>query len=51
MYYKYGPDVTKLVVLSYVENLVYWYTYEELGKWFLDTLGKILHAKFLGYAH
>ena len=24
---------------------------EALGKWFVDTLGKILHVNFLGYAH
>ena len=39
IYYKYAPDVSKLVVLSYVDYYFYWYTYEELGKCFLDTLG------------
>ena len=29
--YKYAPDGSKLVVLSYVDECVYWYTYEELG--------------------
>ena len=51
VYYKYTPYGSKLVVLSYVDYCVYWYTSEELGKWFLDTLGKIFHAKFLGYSH
>ena len=51
IYYKYAPDVSKLVVLSYVYDSVYWYTSEELGKWFVDKIGKILHVKFLGYAH
>ena len=37
-------------MLSYVDYCVYWYTYEKLGKWFVDTLGKIFHVKFLGYA-
>ena len=37
------------VILSWW--LCWWYTYEELVKWFVDTLGKILHAKFLGYTH
>ena len=41
----------KMVVLSYVDDCFYWYTYELLGKWFLDTLGKIFHVNFLGYAH
>ena len=41
----------KNVVLSYVDDCVYWYTYEALGQWFVDTLGKILHVNFLGYAH
>ena len=49
--YKYAPDGSKIVVLSYVDDCVYWYTNEDLGKWFVDTLGKILHVKFLGFAH
>ena len=40
-----------MVVLSYVNDCVYWYTSEALGKWFVDTLGKIFYLKFLGYAH
>ena len=50
-YYKYETYGTEMVVLSYVDDCVYWYTSEALGKWFLDTLGKISHVKFLGYAH
>ena len=30
VYYKYAPDGSKLVVLSYVDECVYWYTSEEL---------------------
>ena len=41
----------KNVVLSYVDDCVYWYTSEDPGKWFVYTLGKILHVNFLGYAH
>ena len=37
--YNYTPDETKIVVLSYVDDRVYWYTFEALGKWFMDTLG------------
>ena len=51
IYYKYSLYVSKMVVLSYVDDCVYWYTSEALGKWFVDTLGKIFHVKFLGYAH
>ena len=51
IYYRYAPDGSKLFVLSYIDNCVYWYTSEELRKWFVDTLGKIFHVKFLGYAH
>ena len=40
IYFKYAPDGSKIVVLSYVEDCVYWYTNEDLGKWFVDTLGK-----------
>ena len=51
IYYMYAPDVTKTVVLSYVDDYVYWYTSESLGKWFVDTLGKRLHVNFLWYSH
>ena len=51
IYYKYAPDVSKLVVLYYVDEFVYWYTSEELGKSFVDTLGKRLHVNFIRYAH
>ena len=50
IYYKYAPDGSKFVVLSYVDVFVYWYTNEDIGKWFVDTLGKRLHVNFLGYA-
>ena len=30
---------------------MYWYTNEDLWKWFVDTFGKRLHVNFLGYAH
>ena len=51
IYYKYAPYGSKIVVLSYVDDCVYWYTNEDLGKWFVDTLGKIFHVNFLVYAH
>ena len=51
IYYKYAPDVSKIVFLSYVYDYFYWYTSEALGKWFVDTLGKIFHVNFLGYAN
>ena len=51
MYYKYAPDGSKLVVLSYFDGFVYWYTYEELLNWFVYTLIKRFHLKFLGYSH
>ena len=51
IHYKYAPDGSKIVVLSYVDDSVYWYTNEYLGKWFVDTLGKRSHVNFLGYAH
>ena len=49
--YKYAPDGSKIVVLYYVYYFIYWYTNEDLGKWFVDTLGKRFHVNFLGYAH
>ena len=51
IYYKYAPDGSKIVVLSYVDDCVYWYTYEALGKWFVDTFGNIFYVGFLVYAH
>ena len=51
IYYKYAPDASKIVVLSYVYDSVYWYISQALGKWFVDTLRKIFHVKFLGYAY
>ena len=50
IYYKYVPDGSELVLLSYVDDCVYWYTYEWLDKWFVDTLVKSVHVNFLGYA-
>ena len=32
IYYKYAPDGSKIVVLSYVDYCVYCYTNEDLGK-------------------
>ena len=51
IYYKYAPDGSKIVFLSYVDDCVYWYTNEHIGKCFVDTLGKRFHVKFLGFAH
>ena len=38
-------------MLYYVDDCLYWYTSEELGKWFVDTLGKRFYVNFLGYAY
>ena len=51
IYYKYAPDGTKNVVLSYVGDFLYWYTSEALGKWFVYALGNIFRVKFLRYSH
>ena len=51
IYYKYAPDGSNIVVLSYVDDCVYWYTHEDIGKWFVDTLGKRFHVNFLGFLH
>ena len=51
IYYNYAPDGSEIVVLSYVDECVSWYTSEALGICFVDTLGNIFHVKFLGYAH
>ena len=51
IYYKYVSYGTTIVVLFYFDDCVYWYTFEALGKWFVDILGKIFHMSFLGFAH
>ena len=51
IYCKYAPDGSKILVLSYVDDFVYWYTNEDIGKLFVDTLGKRYHVNFFGYAH
>ena len=39
------------ILLSYVDDCLYWYKSEQLGKWFVDTLGKRFHLNVLGYTH
>ena len=51
IYYKYAPGGSKKVVLSYVNDFIYCYTSETLGKWFVDALEKMFHVNFLVYAH
>ena len=51
IYYKCATNVSKLFVLSYVNDCVYWYINEDPGKRFVDSLVKILHVNFFGYAH
>ena len=51
IYYNYAQDVSKHFVLSYVDDCVYWYTNEDLGKWFVHTSGKRFHVNFLRYTH
>ena len=51
IYYKYAPDGSNIVVLSYVVDCFYWYKNEDIGKWFVETLGKRFHMSFLGFAY
>ena len=51
IYYKYAPDGSKIVVLSYIDDCIYWYTNEYLGTCFVYTKGNRFHVSFLGYAH
>ena len=32
IYYKYAPDGTQIVVLSYVDDCVYWYNSKDIRK-------------------
>ena len=51
IYYKYAPDGTKIVVVYYVYDCLYWCTYEALVKCFVGTLVKKFHVKLLGYVY
>ena len=51
IYYKYATDGTIIVVLSYVDDCIYWYKSEALEKWFVETIGKLFDVKFLRFAH
>ena len=51
IYYKYASDGTKIIALSCVDDCLYWYTSKYFGKLFVNTLGKILNANFLGFVH
>ena len=51
IYYKCASYVSNIVVLSYVDNCVYWYNSDALGKWFVDNLGNRLHVSLLVYTH
>ena len=51
IYYKYAPDGTNIVVLSYIYECVDWYTSEALGEFFVDDLGNRLCVNFLGYVN
>ena len=47
IYYKDEPEGSNLAVLSNFDECLYWYTSEEVGKWFVDALGKIFYVRFL----
>ena len=51
IYYKYAIYGTNIVILSYVDDCVYWYTSGVIGQRFVYTSGKRFHVNFLGYAH
>ena len=51
IYYRYAPDGSNIIVLSYVGDFFYWYTNEDIVKWFVDTLVKRFHVNFLGFTH
>jgi hypothetical protein len=51
IYYKILPDGSQLVVLSYVDDCIDYYTSEDLGRWFVGALGKRFNVTFLGHAH
>ena len=47
IYYKYAPDRTNIIVLSYVDDCVYWYTCEALGKCFFGKSRKHIPCEIL----
>ena len=48
IYYKYAPDETKTVVLSYFYDCIYWYTSEALGKMVCGHIRKEIPCELLG---
>ena len=48
IYYKYTPYGSKNIFFSYVDDCVYWYINEDIGKWFVDTLEKKVPCELLG---
>ena len=51
LYYKFGEDGAKIVVLSYVDDCIYWSTSEKMQRWFVEQLGQRFNVNFLGYVH
>ena len=51
IYYNHASYGTKKLSYIFFYDCFYSYTSEALGKWFLDTLEKRFHVKYLGYAH
>ena len=51
IYYKVLETGERIVVLSYVDDCVYYHTSEDLGRWFVEALGKRYNVNFLGHAH
>ena len=51
IYYKYVPYGTRIVDLSYVDDFVYWYNSEALGKWSVETLEKRFHVRICRLVH
>ena len=48
IYYKYAPDGSKIVVLSYVDDCVYWYSNEAIWKMVCGYLSQDIPCELLG---
>ena len=51
IYYKYEPDGSKLVVLYYVDDCVYWYIKMVFGYYWKEVLCEIIRICTLVYVH
>ena len=48
IYYKYSPEEKNIVVLSYVDDCVYWYTSDAIGNFVCGYFRKEITCELIG---